>query len=145
MNEDRLFEPYANDILEKLLEDGFQTKMDLADHFDCSIQTIENRLRTLRKSGESIIHNQNGLKAITRQMIDDDPELGKTLNENVEWFLGAIIGYQRLMAAHKPNLPAAKRAINKLGYSREDRKLIAKSYIKVVSWLMYMEAQEDMD
>jgi biotin operon repressor len=133
---------YPNDVLQLLLESQ-NTKAMCAEKLNCSISTIEKNLRELRKDGHSIIHNQNGLKAITRQMIDDDPELGKVLEDNVDWFLNILAGLQRLMIAHKPLFPAMKRAVNKLGWSKEERMLTAKACAKTVTLLVMLEAQEE--
>ena len=136
---------HANDILELLVDEGFITKNEIANALGCSVATVKSRLQELRKDKHPIIHNNNGLKAVTRKMVDENPELGAVLDANVDWFLKSVTGLQRIMIAGKPMFPAMRRAVGKLGYSRTERHEITRSCAKVATLLFMMDSFEDDD
>ena len=100
----------AQEVLEKLCEGDFISKQALADYFECSTSVIVNRLKRLRDDGHSIIHGNDGLKAVTREMIESDPENAACLENMMNWMMGSIYGLQRTMLPNKKLLPAMRRS-----------------------------------
>jgi len=133
------------EVLEKLFEGEFISKQELADYFECSTSVIVNRINRLRDDGHSIIFGNEGLKAVTREMIEKDPENAMCLENMMNWMMGSIYGLQRTMLPNKKLLPAMRRSLAALGYSKGERQVLLKECAKITSMLIMIDSQDALD
>ena len=131
------------EVLELLNEHEYLTKAELSEILSCSKDTIRSKIRTLRNDGEAIIHSNNGLSILSKELLKDI-EKADELAAFTDWILASFKGMIKIAHPIKPLLPTMKRTL-KESLTKEERKELMQSCIKVAALLTYAEAEEEMD
>ena len=132
----------AEEVLE-MLEDsiGQLSAKDLGKIFDVTSATIRNRIRDLRTDGEAIIHDRNGFMKVDKENIQEE-DIAQIMDSFTSWLLGTLKGAYICANPTVPLLPAMKRSL-KLSMSIDERRLLAKSCVKLKALCDHVEAEED--
>lgn len=140
MNKERVT---AQEVKEMLEENSPLTKAQMAYSKECTTATIGNKLRVLRRDGEPIIHSDQGLTLLTKEMLKD-PEVAETLDNYTKWMMGTFKGLINCIKPIKPLLPTLKRAL-KENFSPEERRALTKHHAGIVALLTYVEVDEGLE
>ena len=130
-------------VLEQLGLFDSITIAQMAEMFDCSEETVRNRLRTLRKDGSPIIHSANGISLIDKEWLSEF-ENSRILESFVGWMLASMKAMYVCAGPVRPLLPTMRRALGP-NYSKEDRHQIMKICAKVASMIAYVETEEEVE
>jgi len=131
----------AKEVLDILDEEGQVTVNGLAKTFSVSSKTVKNRLRELRRDGECIIHDKNGILLVDKEMIQDDIEIAQSLSSWIDWILKTFSGLMICVKPATPLLPTMRKSLGNL--SKEERKMLSKSCIRIKGLLDYVEVEEE--
>lgn len=131
----------AADILEILEKEEQITLAELAKEFNCSKETIKNRIRELREDDEAIIHNENGLMLITKDSLGDK-EIADALDTFIKWIGKVFRGIMLCAKPTRPLLPTLSRSL-KDSMSLDERRELSKACVRIKALLDYVETEEE--
>jgi len=130
------------ELKERLEQEQF-TIEELSNLFQVGDQTIRNKLKRLKKDGEFIVHDGNGLRLLTKEDLEKDVELcilAAAWFQN--WLMPMMTG---LVNCAKPGilrLPLIKKMTKELMTKEERQKFIEES-IKITNFISYIHAEEE--
>ena len=116
-----------------------QTALDLPDN---------EFIHGLAKEGLIVAAREGSKKvrpAPVKEPVKKDPENAMCLENMMNWMMGSIYGLQRTMLPNKKLLPAMRRSLAALGYSKGERQVLLKECAKITSMLIMIDSQDALD
>jgi len=132
----------AAEVKGYLEENTTGTNQDMSDFFKVSKPTIRSKVRELRNDGEPIIHGQDGLSLLNKEILKD-PEKAKELVRYQDWILNVMKAMITGAKPVKPLLPAMRRSLM-LNTTVEERRLIKQNSARMLALITLAEADEEM-
>lgn len=127
------------------LQKGQKTKRQLARKFKVTKQTIGNKVRQLRKDGESIVHNSNGMVCVDKVTVEKDEEMAQVVKDFMEWINKVVNGLITCARPTKPLLPAMRRALRE-DLTSDERYALGQSCLKLKALVDSVEIEaEDLE
>lgn len=134
----------AEEVLEILIEKGQVTLSQLAEDLDVCPATVRDRLRELRKDGESIIHGGNGIMHVTKEELENDESMRESMRSFLNWTLRAMVGVLECAKPSRPLLPTLRRTM-KESLDTTERRELATACVRIKGLLDYIETEEEDD
>ena len=129
-------------VFRVLVGEGQITIGDLAKKFNVNKATIRRRLRELRKDDDkAIIHNQNGIMNINKDIIKNDKEAAKVFSKWLKWLLNVWTGLMLCANPTKTMLPTLRRSLGEL--TATDRKELGHLCVRTKALLDHYEAENE--
>jgi len=119
-----------------------RTKRDLAQTYDVCNTTIASKIRTLREDGNAIIHDRDGYRLISKELLQEWDGLASTLESFINWSLKIVRSMYVSLDPTGPILPEMKRQLGD-GMTQDERRLLGKQCVKVKALLDHMEAESE--
>jgi len=131
----------SQEVFEEIKDRGTVTKSELADTFNVCPQTICNKLKILRKDGEKIIHDRDGIFYL--DAIVDEESLRRFQNYE-KWVFETLKG---LAICAKPTKQIWKDSSEylKLNFDKATRRQIKKYHLNQLRLLDYAELEEELE
>lgn len=125
------------------LDEGQFTIEELSNLFNVCNQTVRNKLKRLRKDGEFIGHDINGLKIVSKETLENDPELaGWAAAWFQNWLFPMMLGIANCAKPTLLRLPLIKKMTKELMTKEERQKFITDS-IKITNFISYIHAEDE--